>query len=139
MTRDIELRAFPIQNNSHTSFHPQETAQDSSSYNSLDQDQQQRDILHETTCKNQVHANKRAVKGYSKHYTITVFKEGDHISIAVPAYDRGPTDPKYIFGKVLTMDKEKPDLYEIVTPHGILNILYHVKDIISLTVFILLE
>ena len=38
MTRDIESRAFPIQNNSHTSFHPQETAQDSSSYNSLDQD-----------------------------------------------------------------------------------------------------
>ena len=105
----------------------------------MNQDQQQRDILHETACKNQVHANKRAVKGYSKHHTITVFKEGDHISIAVPAHDREPTDPKCIFGKVLTVDKEKPDLYEIVTPHGILNRLYSVKELLSLPVSIPLE
>ena len=105
----------------------------------MDQDQQQRDILHETACKNQVHANKRAVKGYSKHHTITVFKEGDHISIAVPANDRGPTDPKHIFGKVLTVDKEKPDLYEIVTPHRILNRLYPIKELLPLPASISLE
>ena len=66
MARDIELRAPPIQNNSHTSFQHQESTQNSSSHDLLDQDQQQRDALHETACKNQAHANKRAVKGYSK-------------------------------------------------------------------------
>ena len=94
MARDMESRAPSIQNDSHTSFQHQESAQDSSSHDLLDQDQQQRDALHEKACKNQAHANKRAVKGYSKCYSIITFKVGDHVSIAVPPHDRGPTDPK---------------------------------------------
>ena len=94
MAKDMELRAPSIQNDSHTSFQHQESTQDSSSHDLLDQDQQQRDALHEKARKNQAHANKRAVKGYSKCHSIITFKVGDHVSIAVPLHDRGPTDPK---------------------------------------------
>ena len=107
MARDMESRAPSIQNDSHTSFQHQESAQDSSSHDLLDQDQQQRDVLHETVHKNQAHANKRAVKGYSKCHSIITFKVGDHVSIAVPPHNRGPTDSKQIFGKVFSMDKDR--------------------------------
>jgi len=37
------------------------------------------------------------------------------------------------------MDEEKPDLYEIVTPYGILNRLYPVKELLPLPDSIPLE
>ena len=94
MARDMVSEVPPIQNNSHTSPQPLESVQDSSSNNILDQNQQQRDALHENACKNQAHANKRAVKEYSKCHTIKTFKERNYISITIPPHDRGPTDPK---------------------------------------------
>ena len=139
MAKDMKLRAPSIQNDSHTSFQHQESAQDSSSHDLLDQDQQQRDALHEKARKNQAHANKRAVKGYSKCHSIITFKVGDHVSIAVPPHDRGPTDPKRIFGKVFSVDEDRPDLYEIITPYGILNRLYPTKKLLSLPNSIPLE
>jgi len=89
-------------------------------------------MLHEEVHKNQLYANKRAVKGYSKHHIITTFKEEDHISIAIPSHDRGPTDPKRIFGKIFSMDKAKPDCYEIATPYGILDRLFPIKELLPL-------
>ena len=83
-------------------------------------------------CQNQVQANRRVVKGYSKRHTIIVFKEGDHVSITVPAHDRGPTDFKCIFGKVLNMDESKPDCYQVITAYGVLNRLFPVKDLLLL-------
>ena len=95
--------------------------------------------MHEKARKNQVHANRRAVKGYSKHHTIKTFSKGDHISIAVPPHDRGPTDPKRIFGKIASVDKDKPDHYEIVTPYEILDRLFPVKELLPLPISIPLE
>jgi hypothetical protein len=139
MARDMESRASVIQNSSHNSLQPRETDQDFSSNSILDQDQQQRDILHEQACKNQAHANKRAIKEYGKCHTIRTFKEGDHVSIAIPSHDRGLTDPKRIFEKILNVDEKKPDLYEIVTCHGILDRLYPVKELLPLSNSIPLE
>ena len=79
------------------------------------------------------------MKEYSKCYTITTFKEGDHVSIAVSSHDRGPTDSKCIFGKVLNVDENKPDCYQIITPYGVLNRFYPVKDLLSLPSSIPLE
>src|SRR6266480_2879588 len=134
----MESEAPPIPNSSHSSFQPQDSFRNPTS-NYLDQDQQQRDELHEKTHQNQAHANKRSVKEYSKCHTITTFKEGDHISIAISSHDRGPTDSKRIFGKVLNVDKNKPDCYQIITPYGILDRLYPVKDLLSLPSSISLE
>src|SRR6266480_1469569 len=136
--RIIESEAPPIPNSSHSSFQPQDSFRNSTS-NYLDQDQQQRNELHEKACQNQAYANKRAVKEYSKYYTITTFKEGDHVSIAVLSHDRGPTDSKCIFGKVLNVDENKPDRYQIITPYGVLDRLYPVKDLLPLPSSISLE
>ena len=89
--------------------------------------------------KNQAYTNKRAVKVYSKYYIIKTFKERDYISIAVPPYNKGFTDLKQIFGKILSINKEKLDLYEIVTPYSILNKLYSVKKLLPLPNSISLE
>ena|SRR5437763_10433755 len=94
MTRAIESSFPSIQHSSHTVFQPQSDTQAPITSDFLNHDQQQRDMLHEKAHKNQAHANKRAIKGYSKCYTIRTFKKEDHISIAVPSHDRGPTDPK---------------------------------------------
>ena len=51
------------------------------------------------------------MKEYSKYYTITIFKERDYISIAVLSHNRDPIDSKYIFGKVLNVDENKPNHY----------------------------
>ena len=72
------------------------------------------------------------MKRYSKCYTITTFKKEDYISIAILFYNKSPIDSKYIFGKILSMDKDKPDLYKIVTLYGILNRLFSVKELLSL-------
>ena len=79
------------------------------------------------------------MKGYSKHYTITTFKEKDHISIAVLSHDRGPIDSKHIFDKVLNVDENKPDHYQIITTYGVLDRLYPVKDLLPLPSSIPLE
>ncbi|KAI9774706.1 MAG: hypothetical protein M1839_001667 [Geoglossum umbratile] len=129
--RHIELRTSPIPDSSHSSPELQHSNRDPTN-NFLDQNQQQRYELHEVAHQNQVHANRRAVKGYSKHYTITIFKEGDHVSIAVPAHDRGPTDSKRIFGKVLNVDESKPDCYQVITAYGVLNRLFPIKDLLLL-------
>lgn len=105
----------------------------------LDVDQHQRDELHAKARQNQIHANKRAVKQYSKQHTIRTFSKGDYISIAIPAQDRGPTDPKRIFGKVLEVDEQRPDLYEIATPHGILDRMYPVNQLLPLPPSITVE
>ena len=67
--RIMELKAPPIPNSSHSSFQPQDSFRNPTS-NYLDQDQQQRDELHEKVYQNQAYTNKRAVKEYSKYYTI---------------------------------------------------------------------
>jgi hypothetical protein len=125
-------------NSSHNSPVPQYSARDLSS-DYLDQNQQQRDELHELACQNQVHANRRAIKGYSKRYTITTFKEGNHVSIAVPPHDRGPTDSNCIFGKVLNIDEDKPDYYQVITPYGILDRFFPVRKLLPLPTTISLE
>ena len=51
------------------------------------------------------------MKEYSKYHTITTFKKGNHISIAVSSHNRGPTNSKCIFDKVLNVDENKPDCY----------------------------
>ena len=79
------------------------------------------------------------MKKYSKHYTITTFKEGNHISIAILSHNRGSIDFKYIFSKVLNVDENKPDCYQIITPYGVLNRFYPVKDLLSLPSSIPLE
>src|SRR5436309_3978216 len=70
---------------------------------------------------------------------IKTFKEGNYISIAVLLYNRGLTDPKRIFEKIFSMDEEKPDLYEIITPCSILNRLYPIKELLPLPNSIPLE
>src|SRR5947199_373192 len=66
-------------------------------------------------------------------------KEEDHVSVAVPSHDRGPTDSKCIFGKVLNVDENKPNRYQIITPYGVLDRLYPVKDLLLLPSSIPLE
>ena len=95
--------------------------------------------MHKKACQNQAHANKRAVKEYSKYHTITTFKERDHVSIAVSSHNRGPTDSKCIFGKVLNVDENKPNRYQIITLYGILDRLYPMKDLLPLPFSIPLE
>ncbi|KAI9765297.1 MAG: hypothetical protein M1840_007496 [Geoglossum simile] len=131
-TRHIESRTSPIPDSSHSAPEPQYSNRDPTN-NFLDQSQQQRDELHEA------HANKRAVKGYGKCHTITIFKERDHVSIAVPAHDRGPTDSKCIFGKILNVDESKPDCYQVITVYGVLDRLFPVKDLLPLPATIPLD
>jgi hypothetical protein len=136
--RHMESRTPSFSNSSHSPLEPQHSIRDPTS-DYLDENQQQRDELHEVARQNQVHANKRAVKEYSKRHTITTFKEGDHVSIAVPPHDRGPTDSKRIFGKVLNIDEDKPDHYQIVTSYGVLDRLFPIKDLLPLPTTISLE
>ena len=79
------------------------------------------------------------MKEYSKCHTITTFKEGDHVSIAVSSHDRGPTDSKCIFGKVLNVNENKSNCYQIITLYGVLDRLYPVKDLLPLPSSIPLE
>ncbi|KAI9659769.1 MAG: hypothetical protein M1829_006530 [Trizodia sp. TS-e1964] len=47
---------------------------------------------------NQQQENVRAVKGYAQKHNIEIFEIGSKVSIAISKLDRGPTDPKRIFG-----------------------------------------
>lgn len=137
MARVMDTQSPPISNDSHNTSQQNTTEPVNDDF--LDEDQQQRDQLHEMARKNQAHANKRAVKEYSKRHTIRTFSKGDHISIAIPSHDRGPTDPKRIFGKILSVDEAKPDYYEIATPYGVLDRLFPVKELLPLPTSIPLE
>jgi hypothetical protein len=81
----------------------------------------------------------RPAKIYRQRHTITTFSKGDHVSIAVPAHDRGPTDSKRIFGKIIEVGEDKPDYYEIATRHGILDRMFPVNQLLPLPPTISLE
>jgi ribosomal protein L21E len=134
LSDQIRRQEFSTANSSHNSPQPQHDSTNSSdsSNDYQHQDQQQRDKLHEVARKNQAHANRKAIKEYSKCHTITTFKEGDHVSIAVPPHDRGPTDPKRIFGKILVVDENKPDHYQVIIPYGVLDRLLPIKSLLPL-------
>ena len=89
--------------------------------------------------KNQAHANRRAIKGYSKHYTITTFKERNHVSIAIPSHNRGPTDRKCIFSKIPMVDNNKLNHYQVITLYGILDRLLPITSLLPLPLTIPLE
>src|SRR4051794_40473479 len=74
-----------------------------------------------------------------RNNTITIFKEENHVSIIIPAHNRGPTDSKCIFGKVLNMDESKPDYYQVITLYKVLNKLFSIKDLLLLLATILLN
>jgi len=72
------------------------------------------------------------VKEYNKHHTITTFKKRNYVSIAISSHNRGSIDFKCIFSKVLNMDKNKLNCYQIITLYEVLDRLYPVKDLFPL-------
>ena len=93
LSEQAVILQFSLDNSSHRSLE-QQSNQTLINQEFLDTDQYQRDELYTKIHQNQLYTNKRAAQQYSKQHTIRTFSKGDHVSIAVPAQDKGSTDPK---------------------------------------------
>lgn len=69
---------------------------------------------------NQSIANERSIRQVGQQRNVVALKEGDPVSVAVPALDRASTDDKRVFGRVITVYEELY-LYKILTKYGVLD------------------
>ena len=86
---------------------------------------------------NQLHANKRSIWQFGKQRAVRFYKNGDSVSVAVPALDRASTDDKRIFGQIIRIHSGPS--YKIQTKFGILDQNFPTSELMPLPSTINLE